>query len=148
MVLFCPTNRSPMKDTLRNVRETGEFVANIVSHDIARQMNLTSGDYPPAVSEFDVSGLTPMPSQIVAPPYVGESPVSMECKVRHVIEVSDKPAGGSVVIGEVVLFHVRDSILDQNMLIDPLQLDPVARLGGASYTIIKDHFGMIRPVIK
>src|SRR5438270_2263225 len=119
-------NRSPLKDTLLNVKATREFVANIVSREIAAQMNLTSGDYPSHVNEFDISGLTPMPSQCVKPPYVKESPVSMECKVHHIIEVSNRPWGGNVVIGEVVLFHVRDSIIDKDLFIDPDKLNPVA----------------------
>jgi flavin reductase (DIM6/NTAB) family NADH-FMN oxidoreductase RutF len=148
MVMFCPMNRRPPKDTLLNVKATGEFVANIVSHEIAQAMNLTSGDYASEVNEFDVCGLTPMPSQMVKPPYVKESPVSMECKVHHIIEVSDKPWGGTVIIGEVLLFHVRDNIIDKDMFIDPDKLDPVARMGGPSYSTIKDRFDMIRPVIK
>jgi flavin reductase (DIM6/NTAB) family NADH-FMN oxidoreductase RutF len=111
-------------------------------------MNLTSGDYPPDISEFDISGLTPVPSDIVKPPRVLESPVNMECIVHHIIEVSDKPWGGTVVIGEVVRFHVRDSIIDKDMFIDPDKLNPVARMGGPSYSRIKDRFDMIRPVIK
>ncbi|MSV34732.1 MAG: flavin reductase family protein [Bryobacterales bacterium] len=148
MVLFCPTNRSPAKDTLRNVQETGEFVANIVGQDLAQQMNLTAGDYPPEVNEFEVAGLTPVPSHMVAPPYVRESPVSMECKLRQVIQVSDQPNGGSIVIGEVVLFHISDSVLDKNLLVDSAKLNPVMRLGGASYGIMTGSYDMIRPVIK
>jgi flavin reductase (DIM6/NTAB) family NADH-FMN oxidoreductase RutF len=148
MVMFCPMNRRPPKDTLLNVKATREFVANIVSEEIAQQMNLTSGDYSPDISEFDISGLTPVPSDIVKPPRVLESPVNMECIVHHIIEVSDKPWGGTVVIGEVVRFHVRDSIIDKDMFIDPDKLNPVARMGGPSYSRIKDRFDMIRPVIK
>jgi flavin reductase (DIM6/NTAB) family NADH-FMN oxidoreductase RutF len=147
MLMFSTVNRRPEKDTLVNVKATREFVANIVSHEIARQMNLTSGDYAPGVDEFDVSGLTPLPSQIVKPPCVQESPVSMECKVRHIIQVSDQPSGATVIIGEVVLFHVRDSIMDKDMLIDPGKLNPIARLGGPSYSTIQNRFDMIRPVV-
>ncbi len=148
MVLFCPTNRSPAKDTLRNVQETGEFVANIVGQDMAQQMNLTSGDYPPDVNEFEIAGLTAVPSHIVAPPYVRESPVSMECKLRQVIQVSDKPHGGSIVIGEVVMFHIQDGVLNQDMLVDSAKLNPVIRLGGASYGIMTGSYDLIRPVVK
>ena len=148
MVMFCPTNRTPAKDTLRNVRETGEFVANIVSQDMAQQMNLTSGEYPPDVNEFDVSGLTPVPSQMVAPPRVAESPVSMECKVRHVLAVSDKPHGTSIVVGEILLFHIRDGVLTQDLLVDPIKLNPVMRLGGSSYGVMTDSYEMLRPVVK
>ena len=148
MVMFCPMNRRPPKDTLLNVKATREFVANIVSEEIAQQMNLTSGDYAPDISEFDICGLTPVPSDIVKPPRVLESPVNMECRVHDIIEVSAKPMGGSIVIGEVVRFHVRDSIIDKDMLIDPDKLKPVARLGGPSYSRIRDRFDMLRPVVK
>jgi flavin reductase (DIM6/NTAB) family NADH-FMN oxidoreductase RutF len=111
-------------------------------------MNLTSGDYTPDVSEFKVTGLTPVPSDIVQPPRVLESPVNMECRVHDILKVSDKPMGGSMVIGEVIRFHVRDSIIDKDMFIDPDKLKSVARLGGPSYSRIRDRFDMIRPVVK
>jgi flavin reductase (DIM6/NTAB) family NADH-FMN oxidoreductase RutF len=148
MVMFCPMNRRPPKDTLLNVKATREFVANIVSEEIAQQMNLTSGDYASEVNEFEVCGLTPVACEVVKAPRVLESPVSMECIVHHIIEVSDKPWGGTVVIGEVVRFHVRDSIIDKDMFIDPDKLNPIARMGGPSYSRITDRFDMIRPVIK
>ena len=148
MVMFAASNRHPQKDTLRNVTATREFVVSIVSEEIAQQMNLTAGDYSPDVSEFEIAGLTPIPSDLVKPPRVLESPVNMECKVHDIIQVSQKPLGGSVVIGEVVRFHVRDSIIDKDMFIDPDKLKPVARLGGPSYSRIRDRFDMIRPVVK
>lgn len=148
MIMFCPMNRRPPKDTLLNVKATREFVANIVSEEIAEQMNLTSGDYASEINEFDIVGLTQVPSDIVKPPRVLESPVNMECVVHHIIEVSDKPRGGTVVIGEVIRFHVRDNVMNKDMFIDPDKLNPVARLGGPSYSRIKDRFDMIRPVIK
>ena len=95
MVMFCPMNRRPPKDTLVNVKATREFVANIVSEEIAQQMNLTSGDYASEINEFDISGLTPAACEVVKPPRVLESPVSMECIVHHIIEVSDKPPGAA-----------------------------------------------------
>jgi flavin reductase (DIM6/NTAB) family NADH-FMN oxidoreductase RutF len=147
MVMFCPTNRRPPKDTLLNVRATGEFVANIVNEEIGQQMNLTSADYSPEISEFEVSGLTPVPSDLVKPPRVLESPVNMECKVHGIIELSDKPRGGAIVIGEVIRLHVRDNIIDKDMFIDPVMLNPIARLGGPSYTRLGDPFDMIRPVV-
>lgn len=148
MIMFCASNRHPLKDTLRNVQATREFVVNIVSEDIAQQMNLTAGDYASDISEFGVSGLTPVASDIVQPPRVLESPVNMECRVHDIIEVSAKPMGGSIVIGEVIRFHVRDSIIDKDMFIDPDKLKPVARLGGPSYSRVRDRFDMIRPVVK
>lgn len=148
MIMFCASNRHPLKDTLRNVQTMREFVVNIVSEEIAGQMNLTAADYASDVSEFDVSGLTPVPSDIVRPPRVLESPVNMECRVHDILEVSTRPMGGSIVIGEVIRFHVRDSIIDKDMFIDPGKLKPIARLGGPSYSHIRDRFDMIRPVVK
>ena len=148
MIMFGAGNRHPLKDTLRNVQAIREFVVNIVSEEIAEAMNLTAADYAPHISEFGVSGLTPVPSDLVRPPRVLESPVNMECRVHDIIEVSSRPMGGSIVIGEVIRFHVRDSIIDKDMLIDPDKLKPVARLGGPSYSRIRDRFDMIRPVVK
>lgn len=148
MIMFCTANRRPLKDTIRNVQAMREFVVNIVSEEIAAQMNLTAADYAPDVSEFDVSGLTAVPSDLVRPPRVLESPVNMECRVHDIVEISHKPMGGSIVIGEVIRFHVRDSIIDKDMLIDPDKLKPVARLGGPSYSRIRDRFDMLRPVVK
>ncbi|MEO8050895.1 MAG: flavin reductase family protein [Acidobacteriota bacterium] len=148
MVIFSASNRRPLKDTLRNVQATREFVVNIVSEEIAEHMNLTAGDYPPHISEFDVSGLTRVPSDLVKPPRVLESPVNLECRVHDIIELSSKPMGCSIVIGEVIRFHVRDSIIDKDMFIDPDKLKPVARLGGPSYSRVRDRFDMIRPVVK
>ena len=148
MIMFCASNRRPLKDTLRNVQAMREFVVNIVSEEIAEAMNLTAGEYTPDISEFGVSGLTPVPSDLVKPPRVLESPVNLECRVHDILEVSAKPMGGSIVIGEVIRFHVRDSIIDKDMFIDPDKLKPVARLGGPSYSRIRDRFDMLRPVVK
>lgn len=150
MVIFAPMNRTPPKDTLLNVKATGEFVANIVSEQICEQMNQTSGDYPPDVDEFKVSGLTPLHSLRVRPPRVAESPVSMECKVTQIIELSNKPWGGHLVIGEVLLFHVKDDlIVDKvNYFIDPDKLAAIGRMGGPQYSKIHDRIEMIRPVVK
>ena len=148
MIMFSASNRSPLKDTLRNVQAMREFVVNIVSEELADAMNSPAADYAPEVSEFDVSGLTPVPSDLVRPPRVLESPVNMECRVHDIVEVSSRPMGGSIVIGEVIRFHVRDSIIDKDMFIDPEKLKPVARLGGPSSSRIRARFDMLRPVIK
>jgi flavin reductase (DIM6/NTAB) family NADH-FMN oxidoreductase RutF len=81
------------KDTLLNVIATREFVVNVVTEGIAERMNLTSAQVPPDVDEFELAGLTPEPSEVVKPPRVAESPVQMECRLRQVIEVSDRPSG-------------------------------------------------------
>jgi len=144
VVCFSTSVRVPRKDTLLNIQATGEFVVNIVSEEIAQQMNLCSGDYPHGVDEFDVSGLTPVPSDLVRPPRVRESHVNMECKLMQIVEVSTRPRGGSLIIGEVILFHVDPAIVD-NFRIDPDQLRAIGRMGGNEYARTRDRFAMIRP---
>jgi flavin reductase (DIM6/NTAB) family NADH-FMN oxidoreductase RutF len=134
------------KDTLRNIEATKEFVVNIVSEEFARQMNVCSADYPPEVDEFVESGLTPVPSESVAPPRVGESKVSMECRLMQAIHVSAKPLGGSIILGEVVRFHVRDGLIE-NFKVDPEGLRAIARMGGSTYIRTTDRFEMPRPAL-
>jgi len=144
VVCFACGNRTPPKDTLANARASGEFVVNIVSEEIAEQMNATSGDYPASVDEFAISGLTPVPSDLIKAPRVLESHVNMECKVMQIIEVSAKPRGGSLVIGEVIRFHIDDKIVD-NFRVDPEKLRAVGRMGGDGYARTRDRFEMPRP---
>jgi flavin reductase (DIM6/NTAB) family NADH-FMN oxidoreductase RutF len=136
---------NPKKDTLANIEATGEFVVNICSEDFATQMNQTAGEYPPDVDEFVLSGLTPVPSDVVKAPRVAESRVNMECKLRQLVPVSDKPLGGTLILGEVVRFHVRDSMVNALCEIDADQLDAIGRMGGPSYVRTKDRFELIRP---
>lgn len=145
VVCFAPNARTPDKDTLVNIQAIGEFVVNIVSEEIAEQMNLCSGNYPPEVDEFKLSGLTPIASDVVRPPRVLESHVNMECRAMQVIEVSNKPGGGHLVLGEVVRFHVDDAIIDSRFHIDPEKLRAIGRMGGAAYCRTRDRFEMVRP---
>ena len=141
---FSVTNRTPAKDTIRNVRQSGEFVANIVTEEIAEKMNLCSGDYAPGVSEFDVSGLTPQPSEVVKPPCVTEAPVNMECRLVQIVDVGSPAGGASLVIGEVVRFHF-DASMVENYRVDPAKLRAIGRMGGNGYVRTRDYFEMIRP---
>ena len=145
VVGFCPGNRNPPLDMLANVRAMGEFVVNIATEDIAEAMNLSSGAYAPNVDEFGVSGLTPAPSQVVRPPRVLESPVNMECKLLQIIELSGRPLGGSLVLGEVVRFHLDETIIDERLRINPDKLRAVGRMGGAAYCRTLDRFELARP---
>lgn len=134
------------KDTLRNVEATGEFVVNIVSEDMAGAMNLTSGDFPPEIDEFEISGLTGIDSDLVKPQRVGESRVSMECRLVQVVHVSAKALGGSIVLGEVVRFHIADAVVE-DFRIDPDRLRAIGRMGGPAYVRTTDRFEMERPKI-
>jgi flavin reductase (DIM6/NTAB) family NADH-FMN oxidoreductase RutF len=143
-VCFATGVRVPRKDTLSNIQATGEFVVNIVSEEIGEPMNLCAGEYPAEVDEFDVSHLTAVPSDLVRPPRVLESHVNMECKLVQILEISTRPMGGSLIIGEVIRFHVDDDIID-NFRIDPAKLRAIGRMGGNTYTRTRDRFDMIRP---
>src|SRR6202042_3304873 len=99
-----------VKDTLRNVIETREFVVNIVSEAFVRQMNATAAQVGPEVDEFELSGLTPLKSDLIKPPRVAESHVHMECRLLQVVQVSDKPGGGSRLLREVLRSHVRGAL--------------------------------------
>lgn len=147
-VLFSPMIRSTdsqPKDTLRNVRATGEFVVNIVTEDLAEAVNLSATELPSNVSEFAVANLTTAPSAIVRPPRVALSPVHFECKVTHIIDIGDEPGSGSLVIGQVVHIHINEDVLLDGDKIDLAKLKPVGRLAGSSYCRVTDIFDMIRP---
>ena len=147
VICFAPMVRAtggPKKDTLRNVQETREFVVNIVSEDFAQQMNICSAEFPPEVDEFEQSGLTPVASEVVRPPRVRESKVHYECRLIQVVEVSSKPLGGSLVLGEAVRIHIADEVLD-GFRIDPDKLRAIGRMGGPTYVRTTDRFDLERP---
>ncbi|MGA2886950.1 MAG: flavin reductase family protein [Terracidiphilus sp.] len=150
-VLFCPALRPAdsaeaghRKDTLRNVEETGEFVINVVSEAIAAAANATSAEAPPEVDEFNLSGLTPIPSLAVRPSRVAESPAQMECKLLQVIYTGHGPASGVIVLGEVVHFHVRADLIE-DFRVDPAALDAVGRMAGNTWVRTRDRIELIRP---
>jgi flavin reductase (DIM6/NTAB) family NADH-FMN oxidoreductase RutF len=134
------------KDTLRNARETGEFVVNIVDEPIARQMNLTSGEYDYGVDEFERSGLTPAPSLAVRPPRVAEAAVALEARLSQVVPVAG--TGYTMILGHVVYFHLRDGLLRPSGLVDAERLRPLARLGGDEYATIGGVFELTRPRVE
>jgi len=147
VVVFCPILRpAPLlaKDTLRNIVATREFVVNIVSEEFAARMNATAAQVPPEVDEFELSGLTPIASELIKPARVAESHVHMECRLRQVVEVSDQPGGGSLVLGEVLRFHVREDFIE-SFRIDPDKLHAVGRMAGSTYTRTTDRFDLERP---
>ncbi len=148
VVCFCPmvSGQGLHKDTLNNVRETGEFVVNIVSEEIAAPMNLASGTYAPEVDEFVISGLTPIPSDLVNVPRVAESKVNLECRLLQIVDVSPEPLGGSLVLGTVVRFHLDDALV-RNYRVDPDLLNAIGRMGGPTYARTRDRFDLERPQV-
>ncbi|MFZ0808398.1 MAG: flavin reductase family protein [Candidatus Sulfotelmatobacter sp.] len=134
------------KDTLRNIRETKEFVVNIVTYELLEAMNITSGEYDPSVNEFELAKVTPMPSKVVEPPRVGESPVSFECQLHQILDFSSAPTSSSLVIGEVVFIHIDDAHI-KNGKLDRNSLDLIGRMGGIQYTRTTERVELARPKV-
>lgn len=137
LIIFSPSLRGKdggLKNTLENVREVDEVVINVVNYAMVQQMSLASTEYPKGVDEFVKAGFTPIPSELVKPPRVKESPVQMECKVKQIIQTGVKGGAANLVICEIVMMHVNQDILNEKGIIDPHKIDQVARLGGDWYT--------------
>ncbi|MBA3325817.1 MAG: flavin reductase family protein [Rhodobacteraceae bacterium] len=130
------------KDTVANIRATGEFVANIVSFALRDAMNASSGHYPAGEDEFGRAGLTPAPSRVVAPPRVAEAPAALECRAWKVIDLPG--AANVMVIGEVVGVHISDAVL-ANGRVDVTRYQPLARLGYRDYAAVREVFALSRP---
>ena len=147
VVVFSPTNKrdGSKKDTLRNVEATGEFVVNASVAALADKVNLTSRELPPDHSEVELAGLHTTPSLKVKPPRVTESPAALECRVMQIVPVGTGAIAGNLVIGEVVMVHVADEVLDPHGRPDPRKLKTVARLGGDFWCHTSDLFELKRP---
>jgi flavin reductase (DIM6/NTAB) family NADH-FMN oxidoreductase RutF len=140
ILVFSPVRKgsdNTAKHTLVNCEATREVVINVVNFDIVQQMSLSSADYPKDINEFLKSGLTPIPSDIVKPYRVAESPVQFECKVNEIIPLGKGGGAGNLIICEVVKIHINETVLDENGAIDPFKIDLVSRLGGDWYSRAK-----------
>lgn len=137
ILIFSPARRvrgNTTKHTLENAMVTKEVVINVVNYDIVQQMSLSSTEYAEGVNEFVKAGLTAIPSDIVKPSRVAESPVQFECKVNEIIHLGTEGGAGNLIICEVVKIHVDEAVLDDNGLIDQHKIDLVCRLGGNWYS--------------
>jgi flavin reductase (DIM6/NTAB) family NADH-FMN oxidoreductase RutF len=138
-----------MKDSLRNVLETGEFVHNVTTWDTREAMNVTSSDLGREVDEMALAKLTPIPSKLVKPPRVKESPVHFECKVVQTVELPNTTGQDTytVVFGEVVGVHIADELIMENGRIDIGKLHPISRMGYQDYSQVTAEtlFTMERP---
>jgi flavin reductase (DIM6/NTAB) family NADH-FMN oxidoreductase RutF len=126
-----------LKDTFVNIRDTGEFVTNLVTLPLAAAMHKTAIEYPPEIDEFEAAGLEKAPSLIVKPPRVARSPVSMECKLERFFTVGE--FNDHVVWGRVVRIHVRDDLYLENGRVDTAAMAPVGRLA-AEYSLVDNVF--------
>jgi len=149
---FCPANREDgsMKDSLRNALPlaeggTGEFVVNVVSHALAGPMSASAADLPYRESEFAYARVTPEPSRVVQCPRVGEAMLAYECRTLQVLQLKPGvPAGGNMVIGEVVGVFAREGLVNARHHVDAAQLDAIGRMGGNTYCTTRDRFEMAR----
>ena len=144
---FSSTSR---KDSIANIEETGEFVWNLATRDLATQMNATAAHVPPEVDEFAIAGLTAVPGRIVNVPRVGESPVSFECKLTQIIQLKaadGRELAGWLTLGEVVAVHIDKSLIQDGVYQTALA-HPIVRAGrrGDYFEIRQDAmFEMVRP---
>lgn len=134
------------KDTLTNVLATKEFVVNMVTEGNVEKMNRTSKIVAPEINEFELAGLTPVPSVKVKPFRVAESPITMECELVHHYTLENHQHGGAtILIGKIVMFHVDESVLLEGHKINMQTYKPVARLAGANYSKLGEIFSIKRP---
>jgi flavin reductase (DIM6/NTAB) family NADH-FMN oxidoreductase RutF len=149
LVAFAPQGRKPdrpIKDSLANVEATGEFVCNLATYDLREQMTLTSAHLPAGADEMRAAGLTPLPSRLVKPPRVAESPAHLECRYLQTVDLPawDPAERQVLVIGEVVGVHIDDRLIKDGR-VDIVGARPIARLGYSLYASVDDSFYMRRP---
>lgn len=150
ILVFFPLNYKKgfeLKDTVKNILATNEFVIHIVDESLASPVNVASGIYPFDENEFDISGLTPIPSIKVKPFRVKESKIHFECILFGSLEIGKGEGGSNAIFGEVVLAHVEESLID-NFKIDAKKLAPVSRLAGANWSKLGEIFTLERPVVE
>ncbi|GGD63757.1 flavin reductase family protein [Rhizobium anhuiense] len=131
------------KDTGHNIRMTEVFTVNIVSFAIAEAMHVCGAKYPRGVDELKQAGLTAMPGEKVASPFIAEAPAAFECRRHVTLELG---RSRQIVMGEIVYAHYRDGVVDpQRLHVDPAAVDAIARLGGDTCATIRDRFEMLTP---
>jgi flavin reductase (DIM6/NTAB) family NADH-FMN oxidoreductase RutF len=136
ILIFSPARSgrtNSLKDTFNNVKEVPEVVINVVTYGISEAVSLASSPYPPGVSEFEKSGLTPLASHLIKPFRVKESPVQFECKVNDIIALGTEGGAGNLILCEVLKIHIDPNVLDESGMVDSLKLDLVSRMGADWY---------------
>ncbi len=143
VLVNCARRDGISKDTARNAEASGDFVLNVVSEDLAGVMHRTSAAYPAGVSETDALGIAVAPSRLVHPPRIVAAPISLECRLRQILEIGDDRDQN--LIGEVVMFHIADAIYAGGK-IDQKKLRPLARLGGPLYAKLGEFISLPVPM--
>ncbi len=133
------------KDSLCNIRATGEFTISVVTEKLAESANLSSGDFSPQVDEWDIAGVSPAPADDVSPARVAESPAALECRVKQIVDLGiPLDPSNALVIGLVTRVHVADDVLDE-LVPQPDRLRLVGRMGEAHWCATRDRFELERP---
>lgn len=130
--VFSPSRRvrdNTTKHTLENLKEVPECVINIVNYDMVQQMSLSSCEYAKNTNEFIKAGFTQLPSTLVRPPRVAESPIQLECTISDIISLGEQAGAGNLVIAHIKVIHIGEQVLNAQNKIDSAKLDLVARLG-------------------
>lgn len=130
------------KDTGHNIRMTEVFTVNIVSHAIAEAMHVCGTKYPRGTDELKEAGLTAMPGEKIAAPWIKEAPAAFECR-RHITLELGKSR--QIIMGEILFAHYQEGAVDSALHVDPNVIDAIARLGGDTCSTIRDRFEMLTP---
>ncbi len=136
-----------LKDSARNAHDTGEFTFSLATLPLAKQMNLSSANLREGENEFDFAGLTKEPSRLVRPPFVGESPAALECKLVNFVQLKDlqgRPMEKYLVIGQVVATHIKDEFIT-NGRFDVVKAQTIARCGYNDYATVESQWELLRP---
>lgn len=145
MFVFSPM-KGGRKDTLANVHETGEFTLNIVTEEVGEAMNMTAASLEAGVNEFEHAGLTEVASMMIEAPMVAECKANFECVVTQIVDIGNGDQGNALVIGEAVMMHVREDIIDlETMRIDQPNLKALGRHAGNTYSRSTDQYDLTRP---
>jgi flavin reductase (DIM6/NTAB) family NADH-FMN oxidoreductase RutF len=139
--------RGNRKDSVVNAEQTGEFVYNMATYDLREAINRSGAEVPPEIDEFEIAGITKTASVRVKPCRVAESPIHFECKYHQTVRLPGNGLMGTVdiVIGRVVLIHIRDDVISPDGRLDILKIRPLARLGYYDYTTVDSIFEMVIP---
>lgn len=139
--------RGMKKDTVINIEETGEFVYNMATYELREAVNLSAQEVPPEVDEFELAHVTKVPSIKIKPYRVAESPIQFECRLYNSLRLPGNGPMGSVdiIIGLVLLIHIKEEFIGPDGKIDILKIRPLARLGYYDYTTVDSFFEMIIP---
>ncbi|PHK50292.1 flavin reductase family protein [Staphylococcus edaphicus] len=146
-MIMIATTRSEgrRKDTSLNIEDTASFVVHITDEETVEQINKTAAPIERTQNELDRTQLTCIESELIPVPGIEQAKIRMECKLDRIISLGDKQEGSDLIIGEVVMYHIDETVYIDDSKIDPQTLSPVARLAGNDYASLGKSFTLKRP---